>query len=170
MSYTKNSAPFAGIAEAVTTALQQNNVDAKIADALVAAGTCVTLETGAVVWVSCVVDDKPETPQIDFLTVVIAAQGGSSWLRANGQPVSRVFWHGIWPEALASMGIDTVRRALMMVALGEPQPQIPIPSPDPAGPTEQDVFPGVSDAAGSRGIRTAISAANDIAGPLSDVL
>ena len=171
MSYTKLVDPIPDIATAVTQALAQNSVDvAGIADALLAAGTAVQLETGDKVWVSCIVHDRAETPQIDFLTVAIACRPDvTPWVKSNGQLVCSVFWSGLWPNNLAALGIDTVRRALMMVALGEPQPQVPIPNPDPEpAPQTQDAIPGIAEA--SHSIRTAITTATELTAPLADVL
>lgn len=114
-------------------------------------------------------DDKPDTPQVDLLTVAIALKGGDPWTKDNGQIVARVFWHGLWTEELASLTLSGTRKALMMTALGEPQPQIPIPVPAEGGPTEQDAIP-FGGAAGNYSIRSAISATRDIDAPLVDVL
>lgn len=170
MSYTKNSTDPAGIADALSAALTLNGVDTSFAADILAAGSSVTLETGDVVWLSCIVHDRPETPQIDFLTVAIAAKAGSAWVKSNGQPVASVFWKGVWPDNLATLTIDTVRKALLMLSLGEPQPQVPIPNPDPApAPQDQDALP-VGDVATSWSIRTAIQAANQLDAALTDVL
>lgn len=170
MSYTKNATDPTGISEALSRALTLNSVDTSFASDLLAAGASVTLETGDVVWVSCVVHDRPETPQIDLLTVAIAAKNGAAWVKANGQPVASVFWKGVWPENLATLTIDTVRKALMMIALGEPQPQVAIPNPDTApAPQTQDALP-VGDVASSWSIRTAIQAATQLDAALVDVL
>lgn len=168
MSYTKIDPP-ADMANAVALALAQNSVDAGIAQALLDAGAAVELETGDQVWLSCVVDDKPDTPQIDLLTVAIALTGGDPWTKDNGQIVARVFWHGLWAEELASLTLSVARKALMMSALGEPQPQVPIPAPVEGGPTEQDAIP-FAGTAGNYSIRSAISATRDIDAPLTDVL
>lgn len=168
MSYSKLSETIPGIAEAAAAAMSQAGVSEPVFDALLAAGSAVLLETGDTVWVSCVVHDRPETPQVDFITVALACKDGAPWAKPNGQFVAQVFWHGLWVEPLATLGIDTVRRALMMIALGEPQPQVPIPSPDPEGPTEQDAIP-LSDPT-DRSIRKAITAALEIASPVADVL
>lgn len=170
MSYTKNSTDPTGISDALNAALAMNSVDTSFAADVLAAGSSVTLETGDVVWVSCVVHDRPETPQIDLLTVAIAAKNGAAWMKANGQPVSSVFWKGVWPEQLATLTIDTVRKALLMLALGETQPQVAIPNPDPApAPQTQDALP-VGDIASSWSIRTAIKAATQLDAALVDVL
>lgn len=156
-------------ADALAQALAQNCVTDPVTDDLLAAGSAVQLETGAKVWLSCVVHDRPDTPQVDFVTAAIALQAdGQPWLKPNGQLVCSVFWSGLWPDALAALGIDTVRRALLMVALGEPQPQVDIPTPAAGGPTQQDAIPGI--AAASHSIRTAITSANELTAPLADVL
>lgn len=170
MSYTKNPADPTGIAEAITDALSMNGCDTALAAEILAAGSSVTLETGDVVWLSSIVHDRPETPQIDFLTVAIAAKSGAAWIKPNGQPVSSVFWKGVWPENLAALSIDTVRKALLMLALGEAQPQVAIPNPDPPpAPQQQDALP-VGDIAASWSIRTAIQAATQLDAALTDVL
>ena len=171
MSYTKLIDAIPGIADAVAQAMAQNSVDiAGIADDLLAAGAAVQPETGDKVWVSCIVHDRPETPQVDLLTVAIACRPDvTPWFKLNGQLVCSVFWSSLWPDNLAALGIDTIRRALQMVALGEPQPQVPIPNPDPApAPQTQDAIPGIAEA--SHSIRTAITAATELTAPLADVL
>lgn len=174
MSYSKLATPVPGIDVALDAVLEQNGltgeggVASAVRPSLLAAGTHVALETQNGVWVSCIVFDRPETPQVDFLTVAIACRDGVPWEKPNRQIVASVFWHGVWPDALASMGIGTVRRALMMIALGEPQPQVPIVPPDEDGPTERDAIPLVD--ASSRSIRTAITAALELAAPVEDVL
>jgi hypothetical protein len=172
MSYTKlDPPPPPDASEALTLALQQNGVDPSIAQTMLSSAALVQLETGEKVWVSCVADDQPDTPQLDFLTVALALNeaGDAIWLKPNGQPVGRVFWQGIWPEQLATLTIDVVRKACMMLALGEPQPQVDIPNPEEGGPTQQDALP-VGDVAGSFSVRTAIAAARELAAPLADVL
>ena len=170
MSYTKLTDPIADIVATVASALAQNGVTDPVADALLSAGQAVQLETGDKVWVSCVVHDRPETPQVDFITVAIACRPDvTPWVKPNGQLVASVFWSGVWPDVLASLGIDTVRRSLMLVALGEPQPQVPIPNPDPApAPQTQDAIPGIN--AASHSIRTAITAGTELSAPVADVL
>ncbi len=79
-----------------------------------------------------------------------------------------MFWHGVWPDVLAALSINTVRKALLMVAMGEPQPQVPIPNPAEDGPTEQDALPGLSQ--GQLSIRAAITAATETTQPVEDVL
>lgn len=171
MSYSKPSLTITGLADAVAAALAQNSVSITgLADELTAAGGVVQLDTGDVIWVSCVVHDRPETPQIDLWTVVIAFNAdGTPRYKSNGQVVAQAFPSSVWPDALASIGIDTVRRALMMVALGEPQPQVAIPNPDPLpAPQTQDAVPMATPEAHS--IRSQISAADQLAAPLVDVL
>lgn len=169
MSYTKLTDPIPGLADALAGALAQCAVTDPVADDLLAAGTAVQLETGDKVWVSSVAHDRPETPQVDFITVGIACRPDvTPWVKPNGQLVCTVFWHGAWPQALADLGISTVRKALLMVAMGEPQPQVPIPAPAEGGPTEQDALPGLSQAQLS--IRSAITAAAEVTQPVEDVL
>lgn len=168
MSYVKLTDPLPDMAAALTAALAQHKIDVPVHADLLGAGAVVQLETGATAWLSCVVHDRPETPQVDFITVAIAcAPDGAPWVKPNGQHVAVVFWHGVWPLTLAEVGIDTVRRALLMIALGEPQPQVPIPNPDAGGPTEQDALPMAS---GAHSIRTAIMAATEIGAAPADVL
>jgi hypothetical protein len=170
MSYTKLTDTIPGLADALAQALTQCGVTDPVADDLLAAGTAVQLETGDKVWVSSIAHDKPETPQVDFITVGIACRPDvTPWHKPNGQLVCSVFWHGVWPQTLADLGISTVRKALLMVAMGEPQPQVPIPNPDPApAPQQQDALPGLSQAQLS--IRSAITAAAEVTQPLADVL
>lgn len=168
MSYVKLTDPIAGIDAALVSTLAQNAITESVAAELLAAGASVQLETGDVVWVSCVVHDRPQTPQLDFITVAIACKDGTPWVKANGQGVSSAWWSGLWPDRLACLGIDTVRRALSMIALGEPQPQADLPDPAEGGPTQQDALP-IADAS-VHSIRTAITAATEIAAPLADVL
>lgn len=170
MSYAKTSLAVTGLDAAVQQALDQNRVTEVSAAELALAGALVQLDgTGPLAWVGCVVHDRPETPQIDFLTVALACDGdGTPRAKANGQVVAQVFWSGVWPDQLAALGIDTVRKALMMMALGEPQPQVPIPVPADGGPTEQDALPIATPEAHS--IRSEIQAADELAAPLADVL
>lgn len=170
MSYQK-SATVVDAAAAVAAALAQNNVDPPaLADELTASGGVVLLDDGNIVWVSCVVHDRPETPQIDFLTCALACDAeGVPRTKPNGQQVAQVFWSSIWAERLAALGIDIVRKALMMMALGEPQPQVPIDNPDPEpAPQTQDALPVTTAEAHS--IRNEIAAADQLAAPLADVL
>jgi hypothetical protein len=170
MSYTKQTDPIPGIADALAQALKQSAITDPVVDDLLAAGSAVQLETGDKVWVSSVIHDKPETLQVDVITVAIACRPDvTPWYKPNGQVVCTVFWHGVWAQELANLTTNTVRKALMMVALGEPQPQVPIPNPDPLpAPQEQDALPGLSQAQLS--IRQAITAATEITQPVEDVL
>lgn len=169
MTYAKLPDPIPDLAAAVAVALAQHSVTEPVLADLVAAGAMVQLETGDKIWISCVVHDRPETPQIDFITVAIACRPDvTPWQKPNGQHVASVWWHGLWSDNLAGLGIDTVRRALMMIALGEPQPEVPIPNPAPEGPTEQDALPIGSQEVHS--IRTAIASATEICSPVADVL
>lgn len=174
MTYAKRATPI-DIADALAATLEQHGlggeggVIADVTPSLLSAGQAVTLEDGRPVWLSCIVFDRPETPQVDFLTVAIACDmDGVPWAKGNGQTVSVVFWHGLWPDLLASLSIGVTRKALMMVALGEPQPQVPIIPPEIGGPTHRDAIP-LNDA-DARSIRSAITAASEIAAPLEDVL
>lgn len=170
MSYVKSGITVTGLAEAIAAALAQNSATIDgLADELLAAAGVVTLDSGDVVAVSCVVHDRPETPQIDLMTVAVACDAlGVPRYKSNGQVVAQAFWSSVWPDNLASLGVSTVRKALMMVALGEPQPQVAIPNPSPDGPTEQDAVPLATPEAHS--IRSQISAADQLAEPLADVL
>ena len=171
MSYQKLTTEVTDIAAAVAAALSQNSVAIDgLAEELADAGTVVQLDgTGPLVWVSCVVHDQPETPQLDMITVAIACNADSTTRsKQNGQLVAQVFWSSIWPQRLGELGIDTVRKSLMMVALGESQPQIPIPNPTEGGPTEMDAVPMANP--GAHSIRLAITAADELAAPLADVL
>lgn len=169
MSYTKITDTIPGLADALAKALAQSFVTDPVADDLLAAGTAVQLETGDKVWVSSVAHDKPDTPQVDFITVGIACRPDvTPWIKPNGQLVCSVFWHGVWPQALADLSVSTVRKALLMIALGEPQPQVPIPNPAAGGPTQQDALAGLSGTQLS--VRSAITAAAETAAPLADVL
>jgi hypothetical protein len=169
MSYTKLSTSI-DAAAGVASVLAQNGIDISgLADELVAAGSAVTLDTGQTVWCSCVVHDRPETAPIDLCVVAIQCVNGAPRVKANGQIVGTATWRQVWPAPLAEYGVDTVRKACLMLALGEPQPQVPIPNPDPApAPQQQDVFPIAAADAGS--IRAAITAADQLAAPLADVL
>lgn len=167
MSYTKLTDPIPALADALAQALTQCGVTDPVTDDLLAAGTAVQLETGDKVWVSSVAHDKPDTPQVDLITVAIACRPDvTPWFKPNGQLVCSVFWHGVWSQPLADLGISTVRKALMMVALGEPQPLVPIPAPAENGPAEQDALPGIQHLS----IRSAITAATEVTQPVEDVL
>jgi hypothetical protein len=166
MTYSINSTLPAGLGAAITSALIQAQVGADVQAELLTAAGSVTLETGDTVCVSCIVHDRIETPQVDFITVAIACKAGVPWIKPNGQVVASVYWHGIWPDMLSSIGIGVVRKALQMVVLSEPQPQIAIPNPVAGGPTTQNVFPGLL----VQHIRMQIEAATQIAMPLVSVL
>lgn len=170
MSYQKLTLAVPGIAAAVRASLAQDKIfDESLADALTAAGAVVQLETGSCVWVSCVVHDRPDTPEIDLAVLSLEVDdAGVPRKKANGNYVSHAFWSNVWPARLAELGVDTVRKALMMVALGEPQPQVPIPSPAENGPTEENAIPLTTPEANS--IRSQITAADELAAPLADVL
>ena len=173
MTYAKLIGPAARITEALTDALEQFGLGGETAlvdlvqPSLEAAGACVVLECDREVWVSSIVFDRPETLQVDFLTVAIAHKDGRPWRKANGQLVANVFWHGLFPDVLASLGIGTARKALMMVALGQPQPQVPVEEPGD-GPAMRDAIP-LADPF-SRCISGAITAALEIEAPPEDVL
>lgn len=168
MSYTKLP-DTPDMTAALDAALAQAKVADPVAADLLAAGSIVVLETGDHVWASCVVHDRPTTPDIDFIAVAIALQPDlSPWIKPNGQTVMVAWWHGFWPSALADLGIDTARRAMLMVTLGEPQPQVDIPTPAEGGPTQMDALPIGSPAAYC--IRSAITAAREISAPVADVL
>lgn len=170
MSYTKlDTVP--DVADGLATLLAQNNIaEDGLAAQLIAAAGAVTLDTGQTVWCSCVVHDKPETPQIDLCAVALECVNGAPRSKPNGQLVGVTAWRGVWPAALAEMGVDTIRKACLMIALGEPQPQVPVPVPAQGGPTEQDVFPMPASDAAAASIRAAISAADQLAAPPADVL
>lgn len=174
MPYTKRPAAIA-INEALAQTLLEHGLGGEggvaeaVFAAVLAAGAAVDLDDGTPVWLSCIHHDRPETPQVDFLTVAIACTPeGVPWVKGNGQHVAVVFWHGMFPDVLAALSVDVARRALLMVALGEPQPQVPITPPAEGGPLERDALQ-ISDCA-ARSIRSAITAANEIAAPLGDVL
>ena len=170
MTYQKFNLEVPNIGSAVGDALAQNSVVIEgLADELEAAGAVVQLDTGDRVWVSCVVHDRPETIEIDLMTVALALDAdGTPRRKSNGQLVAHAFWHKMMTAPLVERGIDTVRKALMMVALGEPQPQVPIQVPAVDGPTEQDAVPMATPEAHS--IRSQISAADELSAPLADVL
>jgi hypothetical protein len=170
MSYTKLETTL-DATSAVADLLAQNKIDTSgVADELLAAGAAVTLDSGQTVWCSCIVHDRPETPPIDLLVAAIEFVDGAPRTKANGQIVGTANWRQVWPAPLASWGVDTVRKACLMLALGEPQPQVPIPDPAEGGPTEQDVFQIPATDAAASSIRAAISAADQLAAPLADVL
>lgn len=163
MAYTKVTIAPAATVAIVERALKEHGIEQAIIDTtasrLASQGVTVKLEPGPRVWVSCVVHDRPETPLVDFLTVAIGIRNGAPWEKPNGQLVARVFWHGVWQELLASQGKATVRKALMLSALGEPQPKTAagedvIPTPDPS----------------TRSIRAVALAATEIEAADADVL
>jgi hypothetical protein len=169
MSYVKlTDTTIPGIAEAVANALAIERITEDVQQALVDAGSVVQLDDGSVVWLACVLHDKPSTPQIDLITCAIACKDGAPWIKTNGQVVGVAWWSNLWAQELFDRGTDTVRKALQMIALGEPQPQVPIPIPAEGGPTEMDAMPDSQATAHS--IRTQIATANEIAAPLNDVL
>lgn len=159
MSYEKTTTEITDLEDAVAEALADAAVT--IAPATVAAaGSTVLLDSGETVWIACVPSDDPVTPQIEFLVVAIACDDETPIRRSGGQLVAVVTLRGIWPDVLALHGVSTIRKACMMIALGEPQPQaegadvIPLPAADRANGC----------------IRTALDVANQVAAPLDDVL
>lgn len=170
MSYTKAAAPF-DPADALAEVCTQHKIDvAGIASQLAPAGQYVTLDTGETVWVGCALHDDPSTSLIDFLAIGFATDGAGPMHKANGQIVSTATWRGVHPERLDAWGIALVRKAAMMLTLGEPQPMVPITVPAADGPTQQALFP-ISDIDASAGsIRTALRMAAQIGLALTDVL
>lgn len=168
MSYVKVTTPVPGVASALAAVLSNFGVAEPVESLLQQAGTRVRLETGDEVWVSSIVFDKPDTLQVDLITVAIALKDGAPWQKPNGQHVATVFWHGLFPDALAALTVSTARRALMMIALGEPQPQIAYEPPAENGPATHDAIE-IPDAS-ARSIRNAILAARQTEDDLADVL
>lgn len=162
MSYQRLTSTPQGIEIALSVALQRaTTVTGVSKTAMLRSGVTVQLETGDIVWVACAVQDDPETVDIDLFTCAIAADADGVIYRPNGQPVYSHFWHGIDPPRLAEVSMSTARKACMMLALGEPQPQI----------DGEDVLKG-HDAqfADQRSIRKALAAYAELAAPLDDVL
>lgn len=162
MSYEKLTTAPRNIDIALSVALQRATTVTGVSKAaMLQSGITVQLDTGECVWVACVVQDDPETVDIDLFTCAIAATGGGVIYRPNGQPVYSHFWHGIDPPRLAAVGMSTVRKACMMLALGEPQPQV----------EGEDVFRGFdAQFADQRSIKKALAAYAELAAPLEDVL
>lgn len=168
MSYTKLT-DTPDVTSALGTLLAQAKIVEPVAADLLAAGSVVQLETGRKVWVSCVVHDRPETPQTDLITVAIALEADAPWIKPNGQVVGVAWWCQLWPAVLASLTIDVARKACMMIALGEPQPQVPIPNPEPLpAPQEQDAIKLADTSALC--IRTVMLVATEISQLPADVL
>lgn len=171
MTYQKIDLSLAGVEQAVSDALSQNKVRYALAAELTAAGAVVQLGTGQSVWCSCIAHDLPETPEIDFLTVAFEVASGSPRYKPNGQLVCVANWRSVRPEHLDAWGIDTIRKACLMIALGEPQPQVPIDVPAVGGPTTMDVFGFHDDMDRANGcILSQSAAADQLAEPLADVL
>lgn len=171
MSYTKQTnTPNQAATDAINAALAFAKVDASEAASLVAAASTVQLDSGQTVLCSCSPADRPDTPEFDLLTVAVELVDGAYRQRANGNPVCVAWWTSVAPDSLASITMDTARKACLMIALGEPQPQILVPNPDENGPTEQDVFQLTHHEALCRSIRTVIAAADQAASALADVL
>lgn len=168
MSYVKISTPVPGLSAALAAVLSNFAVTDPVAPTLTSAGTRVRLETEDEVWVSCVLYDRAETLQVDLVTVAIALKNGVPWQKANGQHVAVVFWHGLFPDALAALTVSTARKALMMIALGEPQPQVPYSTPAEGGPATHDAIE-LGDTS-DRSIRSAILAAQQMEDDLEDVM
>lgn len=170
MTYQVVATTLADPRAAVSAVLDQNGVDADIADDLTAAGATVLLANGRSVWCSCIVHDRPETPSIDFIVVAFEVADGALRVKPNGQNVSVCTWRAVLPELLDAWTVPVIRKACLMIALGEPQPQVPIPVPAEGGPTAQDVFvlPDADKANGC--ILPMMSAADQLAAPLSNVL
>lgn len=139
-------------------------------DALIAAGGTVTLDTGQTVWCACIFADDPATPAVELCVVAAEFVAGALRTKPNGQPVACVSWPSMTVNHLTDWTAGVVRKAALMIALGEPQPQVPIDNPDEGGATEQDVFVLSDSAALNMSIRTWIAAADATTAPLTDVL
>jgi len=95
--------------------------DVRSLDALQASGVVVQLETGARVWVACVMQDDPRTFLVEFAVLAIALDAeGAALLRPSGVPLAVGFTVAISPDHVAARGEDAIRRDHMLLVLGEP--------------------------------------------------
>lgn len=131
-------------------------------DAMLASGVAVQLDNGLKAWAASVVQDNPETPFTEILTVCLALNADDSIrLRSGNVPLHRVFWHAESPVTLERRGMDAVRRDLLLMALGE----APDDSQEPA-----DVQSLNRKRMTERSIRVAVDIADAVAAPPTDVL
>jgi hypothetical protein len=152
MSYAKTDVTIPNLSSALNAVAPIDAMASAVA-ALLAAGVTVTLDDGSAAWVSCVQQDNPETPFIEFSAVAIAGDASGVRTRASGQPVHTAFMHSVSPDVVATIGVDAVRKDLMLLALGE-----------------TPVYPENWAAMTDRSIRTAILVAAQVAATPTDVL
>lgn len=153
MSYVKVEMVPSNLSDALA-AVAPESASSASQDALLASGVAVQLDDGNTVWAACIVQDNPQTPFVELLTVAIACTAeGTVRLRATGMPVHQAFWHSVDPTVIASRGLDAVRRDLLLLSLGEPVED-----------------PSAAPSAAERSIRTAISVADQVSAPQGDVL
>ena len=126
-------------------------------------GIVVELDNGLKVWVASEIQDDPLTAQTDIITIAIALNDdGSVKLRASNVPLFRAFWHGVDPGTLVQRTIGSVRRDLMLMALGE----------EPEDSDEQDeiVRKQTRRRTAERSIRGAMEIVDMVTAPSEDVL
>ena len=168
MSYEKRTTDLSGIDDALDMLFPD---DITRASAVQRAGSSLTLDDGSTAWVSSTIDAEPATPFVELRVVALGGDANGNVLkRANAMPVSVHFVHPVDPVLIAKYGIDQVRRALSMVALGEPQPQVPIEPPAEGGPAERDLIQLDASVAATYNIRTALTVAAQVRAPVTDVL
>ena len=161
MSYQKTRHTISRLESAAAEVLSAARVDAP-AQIVATAGAIVQLDSGDHVWLACVPNDDPDTQHIEFLTVAIAVDPASDTIRRkpNGQPIAIVTARGVWPSVVATHGITQIRKACMMIALGEPQPQ--------AEGSDIIALPDADSASAS--IRSQLAVADQISADLEDAL
>lgn len=164
--YTKLTSSIVTLQDIESVLLQQG-VDIGLAQALMDAKAEVQINSGETAFVSCIMSDDPRTPQIDFITVAVAVKDGIAQVKPNGQYVCSVFWHGVMPDSVPVLGVSTIRKSLMMIALNEPQPTRTVIEAD--GTTSERPVVDIPYTA-DRCIKTYIDAAVELSAPLEDVL
>lgn len=159
MSYRKLTTPMPHVHKALASALQSAGVSYTLADALLAAGTTVSLDDGTYVWLSCIANDDPATPFVEMLTVAIAGEPDMSGPRPwHNSYLYRAFQHAVPPAVVADIGLNAIRRELLLVALGEYER------------TDDGWLQLLPQAVNDRSIRVAIRAADEVSAPQEDVL
>lgn len=154
VSYEKTDVTIPNLSSELATLPIPDANEGSIAS-LLSSGITVTLDDGSPVWVACVAQDNPETPFVEFVTVSVMGDADGVRTRPSGQPIHVAFMAGVAPNVVATLGVDGVRKDLMLIALGE----TPIHPDDWAAMTTTD-----------RSIRTAILVAAQVAAAPTDVL
>jgi len=126
MTYQKQVVSIDNLQAEVQSVLDQFRVRYDVAGELAAAGACVVLtdlDTPRTVWCACIIHDKPETPEIDFLTVAFEVVDGAARRKSNGQVVAVCTWRNLWQELIDSYTLDAVRKCRSRCLRREDRPR-----------------------------------------------